>query len=242
MKIIAFNGSPRGAKSVTNIMVEAFLSGAQEAGAQTENILLSAKKIHHCGGCFSCWVKTPGACCIKDDMHELIDKMMGSDIVIFASPVYYGGVTSIMKSFIDRLLPTGDPHFIKDENGVTRHVGRYEKYPDMVVISNCGFPDMESFKYFRSVFAFMESGGKMKLLAEIYRSAGPVLKSKNPDTAVIVKNYLSLLRKAGSELVRRGELSKESIAELEKPLVSPNDFIEYGNKHWDKMLAKTDKS
>ena len=52
MKIIAFNGSPRGDKSVTNMMVEEFLSGARKAGAQTENILLSTKKIHHCVGCF----------------------------------------------------------------------------------------------------------------------------------------------------------------------------------------------
>lgn len=241
MKIIAFNGSPRGDKSVTNMMVEEFLSGARKAGAQTENILLSTKKIHHCVGCFSCWTKTPGICAIKDDMQELIDKMMSSDIVIFASPVYYGGVTGIMKNFIDRLLPTGDPHFKKDENGVTRHVGRYEKYPDMVIISNCGFPDMECFKYFRSVFIFMEAGHKMKLLAEIYRSASPVLKSKNPDMAGVVKNYLSLLRKAGSELVSCGKLSEETISELEKPLIVPDDFIEYGNKHWDEMLAKTCK-
>ena len=171
-------------------------------------------------------------------MQELIDKMMSSDIVIFASPVYYGGVTGIMKNFIDRLLPTGDPHFKKDENGVTRHVGRYEKYPDMVIISNCGFPDMECFKYFRSVFIFMEAGHKMKLLAEIYRSAGPVLKSKNPDMAGVVKNYLSLLRKAGSELVSCGKLSEETISELEKPLIVPDDFIEYGINIGTKCLQK----
>ena len=58
MKIVAFNGSPRGAAGNTHIMVESFLAGAEAAGAETENILLTDRKIGHCIGCFACWLKT----------------------------------------------------------------------------------------------------------------------------------------------------------------------------------------
>ncbi len=50
MKITAISGSPRGTKSATNIMVEEFQTGAKEAGAQTENVILCDKKIHACFG------------------------------------------------------------------------------------------------------------------------------------------------------------------------------------------------
>ena len=128
MKITAFNGSPRGKKGNTHIMVEEFLNGAKEAGADVENIFLVEKEINHCLGCFNCWVKTPGKCVIKDDIEELLPKFIHSDIVIFATPVYVDNVTGIMKNFMDRLIPLVDPHFEKDEGGECRHLKKFKKF------------------------------------------------------------------------------------------------------------------
>lgn len=70
MKIVVINGSPKGKNSNTNVMVQAFLKGAQEA--ETLNIFLSEKEIKHCKGCHTCWTKGPGQCVTNDDMLESI--------------------------------------------------------------------------------------------------------------------------------------------------------------------------
>jgi len=104
MKITAFNGSPKGDRGNTHVMVSALLAGASEAGASVENVLLAKEKIGHCIGCFTCWTKTPGKCVLKDDMESLLKLYMASEIVIMASPLYVDHVTGIMKDFMDRGL------------------------------------------------------------------------------------------------------------------------------------------
>lgn len=240
MRITVFNGSPRGEKGNTHRMVAEFLKGAQEAGAQTENIFLVQKKIHYCLGCFSCWVKTPGKCAIKDDMEGLIEKYMKSDIVVYASPVYVGSVTGIMKNFIDRSIPIGDPHFEKNKDGIYRHVSRYKTYPKIVLISNCGFPEQAHFEYFRSTFKyleFMDSENNM-IIAQIYRGEGELLGQKSAFLAPLLDNYRKLLRKAGTEIVKGQRLSDETREALDKPLIPYDSYIDAANKNWDEVMGK----
>ncbi|MCK5064521.1 MAG: flavodoxin family protein, partial [Candidatus Fermentibacteraceae bacterium] len=138
MRITAFNGSPRGKNSNTGLMVTEFLDGAAKAGADTEQIFLSQKKIGHCMGCFKCWTATPGKCVIRDDMTDLLEKVISTDLIIMATPLYIDDVTGIMKDFMDRLIPLSDPHFEQDVNDEWIHVKRFSSYPDIAVISNCG--------------------------------------------------------------------------------------------------------
>ncbi|MFH0752324.1 MAG: flavodoxin family protein [archaeon] len=117
LKITAFNGSPKGEKSNTNFLVENFLYGAKEAGAEIENIFIADKKISNCRGCLRCWTKFDGECPQKnDDLKELLDKFINSEVVILAAPVYVGGVPGIFKNFMDHLTPLVDPRFVKDGN------------------------------------------------------------------------------------------------------------------------------
>ncbi|RKX91613.1 MAG: flavodoxin family protein [Spirochaetes bacterium] len=242
MKITAFNGSPRGKKGNTHIMVEEFLNGAKEAGADVENIFLVEKEINHCLGCFNCWVKTPGKCVIKDDIEELLPKFIHSDIVIFATPVYVDNVTGIMKNFMDRLIPLVDPHFEKDEGGECRHLKKFKKYPKIIVISNCGFPEQTHFQVLKLLFKRIARNMNSEVIAEIYRSGGEILKDPPLILKPFIWKYKKLLRKTGREIVENLRLSEKTISQLEKPIISDEQYIKGANKRWDELLLKSKMS
>jgi multimeric flavodoxin WrbA len=234
MKITAFNGSHYKGKSNTQLMVEEFLAGAAEAGAQTESILLIDRDVRPCTRCMECFAE--GHCSLKDDMPSLIQKFVNSDVVVLATPLYMDMVSGLMKTFIDRLLPLLDPHFEKDERGEYRHTARYERRADFVVISNGHMPEESQFQAVRLFMARFARSLHTQVIGEIYRSAGGLLNSEEAAFKAAVKAYKQLLRDAGSELVLKGRISERTASELEKDLVPVDKYIAYANRMWDKLL------
>lgn len=238
MKITIFNGSPRAEAGNTHVMVEAFMKGAKKGGAEVENVFLAKKEINPCRGCFSCWLKTPGECVIKDDMAELLKKFAGSDIVVFATPLYVDNVTGIMKNFMDRLIPGGDPHFEKDEGGECAHIMRSEKRVKLVVISNCGFPEQSHFQVLELLFKRVARNMRTEVIGEIYRGGGAILKDAPLILKPVISKYKKLLQKAGKEIVENQRLSKETRLKLEKPFMSDDRYIAGANEYFDDLLLK----
>ncbi|OGW80765.1 MAG: iron-sulfur protein [Omnitrophica bacterium RIFCSPLOWO2_12_FULL_44_17] len=240
MKITIFNGSPRAEKGNTHWMVQEFMKGAESAGAIVENIFLAGKNIHHCQGCFTCWFKTPGKCTINDDMAELIEKFKLADILVFATPVYVDHVTGMMKDFLDRLVPLGDPHFEKDENGECRHVVKVgcEKPPKLVIISNCGFPEQTHFQVISHYFKRVARNMRTEVIGEIYRGGGEILREKSLLLMPFLYGYKKLLQKAGKEIVNDLKFSPETALKLEKPIVPDSEYIKSANQYWDSIVPK----
>lgn len=240
MKITVFSGSHKGREGNTLIMVEEFLKGAEEAGAETENIILAGKDIRRCMGKFECWLRTPGRCTIRDDMDDLLPRFMASDIVVFACPVYFDNVPSIMKNFIERLSPVLLPQFEEDEAGEYRHAKRYEKYPKFVVISNAGLPEQANFEVESLFFRRLARTFHTELIAEIYRGEGEVFRGKNNIMLKpLIGKYKKVLRSAGKELVENQMLSEKTVKELEKPIVPPSLYIKFGNEEWDRLIKES---
>ncbi len=102
MKILGIVCSPR-KEGNTEILVRQALEAAGQAGAETEIVLISDKKITPCDGCNAC-LKT-GACKIKDDMQAIYEQLEKADGIIFGSPVYFYNVTAQAKAVIDRTYP-----------------------------------------------------------------------------------------------------------------------------------------
>ncbi len=240
LKILAINGSPRGQSSNTQTMLTSFLKGAASKGAETEIVLLAEKTILPCKGCFACWIKTPGECIQQDDMREILSKIWGCDLLIFASPLYVDCVSGQMKVFMDRMLPGILPTFIEID-GVSRHPLRFESFPKIGVICNSGFPQLEHFQVVHHLFERVALNMHTQVIMEIYRAGGEILRAKSLLVKPLVRKYKKLLEKAGKEVVERGELSQELKEQLEKPIVPPDTYIKNANTYWRKQLAKLER-
>ncbi len=102
MKILGISGSPRKGGN-TEIMMREALAAVQEAGKETELVLLSEKKVSPCDGCLAC--VQSGICKIKDDMQPIYKEMEAADAIILGTPVYFMNVSAQMKAVIDRTYP-----------------------------------------------------------------------------------------------------------------------------------------
>jgi multimeric flavodoxin WrbA len=99
LKVLGIMGSPR-IKGNTDLLLEEALKGAKSQGAEVEKIVVDKLKIAPCKeylGCFK-----DGNCVIRDDMDEIYPKLLGADVVIIASPMFFYGVSSQAKALIDR--------------------------------------------------------------------------------------------------------------------------------------------
>ncbi len=101
-KVLILSGSPRKGGN-SDLLCDEFLRGAKEAGNDVEKIRVAEKKIGYCTGCYYCQ-KSCGVCAVKDDMAELLQKMIDADVIVFASPVYFYSVNAQLKTVIDRTV------------------------------------------------------------------------------------------------------------------------------------------
>ena len=99
IKVLGISGSPR-RHGNTETLLDSFLEGAKAAGATVEKVVLREIDYSPCRGCNACH-KT-GECIVKDDAPGLYDRILATDILAVASPIYSMGITAQLKGFIDR--------------------------------------------------------------------------------------------------------------------------------------------
>jgi multimeric flavodoxin WrbA len=99
MKVLGIMGSPR-RQSNTEILLDSALAGAEEMGAEVEKVLVSQLKMSPCLEIYACL--KDGHCAIKDDMQWLYERLLEADHIIFASPIFFYGLTSQAKAIVDR--------------------------------------------------------------------------------------------------------------------------------------------
>lgn len=101
-KVLILSGSPRKGGN-SDILCDRFAKGAAEAGNAVEKIRVADKKIGYCHACYYCRDHA-GACAIKDDMAEVLQKMIDADVIVLASPVYFYSIDAQLKAVIDRTV------------------------------------------------------------------------------------------------------------------------------------------
>ena len=101
-KVLILSGSPR-KDGNSDILCDEFARGAIEGGNTVEKIRVAEKKIGYCHACYYC-SSHGGECAIKDDMAEVLQKMIDADVIVLASPVYFYSIDAQLKAVIDRTV------------------------------------------------------------------------------------------------------------------------------------------
>ncbi len=100
--ILILNGSPR-KNGATASLIKVFTEGAKEAGNEIREAYIQSMNIKDCLGCDAC-MKTHTGCVQKDaGMAKIYEDLTWCDVIVFASPVYFGYLTAQLKTVIDRM-------------------------------------------------------------------------------------------------------------------------------------------
>lgn len=236
MKVLVINGSPKGNRSNTYKLTKAFLAGMREniqaAGGtlEVEELSVNQLDIHPCLGCFSCWSKTPGSCCIQDDMQEVIRRLLWADITIWSFPLYYFTVPGGLKNLIDRQLPMVQPFMVENEaqTGNGSHPARYDMSgKKTVVISTCGFYTAKG-NYDGVCSLFDHICGKDGYTT-VFCGQGELFRV--PALTKRTNEYLEYVCEAGKEYIA-GEILPETRAKLNQLLYPRGVFENWADLSW----------
>lgn len=99
MKILVLEGSPN-RRGSSNLLAEAFIQGAEQAGHTVAVIDTAHADIHPCTGCVRCGYEGP--CVQKDDMERFRRQILDADMLVFVTPLYYYGMSAQLKTLVDR--------------------------------------------------------------------------------------------------------------------------------------------
>jgi multimeric flavodoxin WrbA len=101
-KILVIEASPR-AHANSSYLADAFAKGAKESGNEVEAVNIGHEKFGPCIACYACTEK--GRCAVNNDKCDaIIDKMIASDAIVFATPTYFYSMTGNLKTLIDRTV------------------------------------------------------------------------------------------------------------------------------------------
>ena len=143
MKTLILDGSHANDPQVLNIS-----NALRKHLPDAETIIVREQKIGNCAGDFFCWVRNPGMCNTDDDNRIIAAKIIQSDLIIYLTPVTFGGYSSTLKRMVDHQIQNISP-FFANINGEVHHQKRYKRYPNMLTIGWMNEPNVQAEAIFR---------------------------------------------------------------------------------------------
>jgi multimeric flavodoxin WrbA len=109
MKVLCVQGSPR-KKGNSATIARKFLQMAEHHGAVVKTFILNELDYKPCQACYACKTKLEH-CALNDDLTPVLNALDECDLVIVATPVYFGDISAQTKAFIDRTFSFVKPDF-----------------------------------------------------------------------------------------------------------------------------------
>ena len=238
MKTLIINGSLKNDNSNSLMVAKKFAEGIKSStDSEIELIHLSKMQIEHCLGCFACWKVTPGQCAIRDDMDIIKEKKLESDIIILSFPLYFFGVSSKMKTLIDRLLPFKYPYngrLATDEQMAILDFRPALEGKKFVIVSSCAHASTEY--VFDAVEKQFDLIFEPSNYSAVFCPQCEILKLEQMKS--ILNAYLNKVYAAGEEFGTNKCFSEETAKKMRSTLVPPKAVEKMMTGYWQSFLNK----
>ena len=228
IKGVAINGSPRKYKGNTGTILNAFIQGMKDAGAEVDVFYTKNLRPKPCTGKMKCWWETPGECYIKDDMQKVYPRLREADILILATPVYIP-LPGEMQIVINRLCPLAKP-LLETREGRTR--GRLldnVMLRKLVLVSTGGWWEKENLDTVVRIAEELAENMSIEFSGAVLRPHAFLMKKKGELTEDGVTT-INAVKKAGYEFVKNGRLSDDILETIRRPLISREELIQMYNR------------
>ena len=219
MKVLVLNGSPKREQSDTMHITRAFLEGMREQQPQEiTTIHVIDKHIEYCTGCFAC-MHNGGTCIHDDDMREILEQILDSELLIWSFPLYAYGMPAHLKALLDRTLPLSSMAMRKVGERYV-HVGQADlsrlRY---LMICGCGFPNSRrNFEPAVAQFRLCFRGN-----AEILTvPESPMFNA--PEAAVVTVPRLALVKEAGKQYAEHGCIDPALLEQIGSPMIPEETY------------------
>ncbi|MEW6082515.1 MAG: flavodoxin family protein [Bacillota bacterium] len=190
MKAVVLNGA-RGEDACLTGVLAVLVESLKAPGHDVDVLDLDGMSVADCRGCFGCWVKTPGVCVIHDDGLEALRAVAQCDILVFLSPVTFGGYSSVLKKGVDRLIGNILPYFVKAGSEI-HHAPRYHRCLGLAAMGVQDSPCEEEARIFRALV----SRNAINLQAAGHSS---VVVTRDAPEAAVALAIRYMLEEAGAE-------------------------------------------
>ena len=219
MRILVLNGSPKRDQSDTMHITRAFLEGMQDVAAQDVRFIhVIDRHIEYCTGCFIC-KRNGGTCIHDDDMREILNEILNSDLLLFSFPLYSYGMPAPLKALIDRTLPLSSMAMRKVGDRY-EHVGQADySHLRSMMICGCGFPN--SRKNFESAviqFRLLFPGNSTILTIP----ESPMFNA--PEASIVTVPRLELVRQAGRQYAERSWIDPNLLTRIGSPMIPEEQY------------------
>ncbi len=223
VKAVAVNGSPQMETGNTAMILNSFIQGMMDAGADVDLFYASRLKIKPCDcGEMYCWFEKPGECYLHDDMQLLYSQFKKATILILATPVYIP-LPGDMQNVINRLSPSFD-NVIETRDGRTRSKFRKDvTIQKIVLVSTSGWWEIENFDTVVRIVKELAEDAGVEFSGAVLRPHANLMKEKGKLTKD-GEDVLNNARTAGYELAKDGKMSTKTLKEVSRPLISHEEF------------------
>jgi multimeric flavodoxin WrbA len=232
MNVLAINGSPHMDEGNTAMILNPFLEGMKEAGANVEIFNTRKLNIGPCLGDMSCWFKNPAECGQKDDMQMLFPKFKEADIIVWASPVYYAGITGPLKNLMDRQLPL----HVMGEMG--------PKKQKAVLVTSCSAWELSMFDpllvQMKAIYDSPEGGSEFAgaLLRPMADGMKEMIKAGE---SALVEGIFKAARESGRQLVKEGRISEDTQKAVSKELMPRDAYYKAAKEMMEQARKEMEK-